>query len=319
MRRLLFRLAAAGLGLVAAWLAAEALIVAQDRDLIAVRRLLYYQATEVQLYQPTDSGLLHYTPLPDSQLAPTTIGPTGLRNPTPPDDAEGPRILFGGGSTIFGVRVNDAETLPARLGHHLGASVWNLGASAYVEAQVLDRARIWLERLRDVDLVLVMITNPGRRPFLSGDMTERRALRARLWRDPGFADENLPPPWGPERRALQHRLLLVSPAWRYFSAVRAGQLSEDDPLWDPTAARTLAAEGLRRAAAERGVKVVFVDYPRNVLPCEGCWRGDAVVDLLRPGLTMADTDLHPPAAVLDAHAATLASKLRAAGLISTNR
>lgn len=320
-QRVALRLAAVCLGLAAAWLACEGLVLSQGRDLAAIRRVLYYQTTELALFTPTDAPLLHYTPRPGGALNQTTIGPTGLRNPTPPDDASGLRILFGGGSTVFGVQIRDAETLPARLAHHLGggAAVWNLGASAYVEAQVLERSRQWLEQLGDIDLILVMITNPGRRPVLGGAPMDRPTLRRHLWHDPGFTEENLPPPWGLRPGGLHRMLLRRSPTWRYVTAVQAGQLSPDAPQWDPSVARDLAAARLREAAQAHGATVVYVEYPRNALPCPGCWRGDATVSLTRPGLRSADTDLHPPAAVLDAHAAALAEKLRAAGLISTNR
>lgn len=316
MRHLRNRLLALCLGLLLAWLIVEGVIVTQNRDVAAIQQALYYQSVQLQIHQPDPMLRLRYGLRPNSKMGESTIGETGLRNPTPPDDAEGPRILFGGGSTVFGSRIHDDETLPARLGHHLGgAAVWNLGVSAYVEAQVLDRCRQWLERLDDVDLIIVMITNPGRRPFLLDNPPDRRTLREALWHDPGFIEENLPPPWGESSRDLHSTLTRISPAWRYITAVRASQLPAASPLRLSHTARQLAAEQLRVAAAAADVPVVYVHYPRHNLLCEGCWRGDLELNLERPGLTPQDGDLHPPAHVLDAHAQVLAQQLKDSGIL----
>jgi hypothetical protein len=319
-RRLAFAATSLLLGLLMAAALVDLLVYSQDLDLAAIRRVLYYQSVELPLHKPEPRSTLHYRLQPDQHFGLATISSSGLRNPVPSPTADGPRILFAGGSTIFGVRVRDEETLPARLQHHLGdnAAVWNLGVSAYVEAQVLEISRQWLDRIEGIDLILIMITNPGRRPFLGGEPLSRSELRWQLQNDPGFADENLPSTWD-WSEPMHATLLSTSAVWRYITAVRASQLQQNDLRWDPTQARERAQEALREAAASAGARVIYVAYPRHGFPCPGCWRGDGTVSLERPGLTAAEHDLHPAAAVLDAHAAVLAERLRAGGLLSTNR
>lgn len=305
-----------GIGLAVAWMSVEAVVVATRLDVTAMQRTLYYQGVLLSLHQPDPDLRLRYRLRPSQSLGKVTIGTSGLRNPTPPDDAPGPRILFGGGSTIFGENVHDEETLPARLSHHLGgAAVWNLGVSAYVESQVLDLTRIWMNQLGSVDLAVVVITNPGRRPFLQGEPMDRATMLQHLSDDPGFSDENLPPPWGDTARGLHQGLLRLSPSWRYVTATRSGNLQRNHPMRDPSIARNLAAQALQDAAQAAGVPIVFVHYPGHRLPCDRCWRGDLELDLTRPGLSSQARDLHPPAAELDAHAAHLAAMLQESGLL----
>ena len=313
LRRLGFPAASILLGLAAAWLLAEAAVRVRDLDLHAVQKVLYYQTVDLALHEAVSSPLLHYALRPSSQLGAASVGATGLRNPTPPDDATGLRVLFGGGSTVYGTDVADHETLPARLSVHLGgAPVWNLGVSAYTEAQVLERARLWLDHLGNADLVLLMITNPGRRPVLGGAPYSREALETALFWDPGFIDENLPSPW-PLPGGVHTLLAQRSPVWRYISASRAAQLPPNAPQWNPQRARALAQEGLRDAAVAAEATVIYVHYPRHKLPCEGCWRGDAEINLARHQTPRSHRDLHPPVPALDAHAQAIAEALRAGG------
>lgn len=298
------------MGLVLAWATVEGVVAAGDRDVSAVQNALYYQGVRLELHEADPNPRVRYGLRPNSQSNGASIGPSGLRNPTPADNAPGPHILFGGGSTVYGSQVADTETIPARLSHHLGgAAVWNLGVSAYVEAQILERCRTWLERLETVDLILVMNTNPGRRPFLSSARPDRATLRQQLWSDPGFVDENLPPPWGSAARGLHEWLVRLSPMWRYLSAVQAARLPHAHALRTVDRARADAAESLRIAAAARGVPVVYVHYPGHRLPCDGCWRGDLELSLERAEQPAQARDLHPPPAILNDHSAALAALL----------
>ncbi|MCB9778697.1 MAG: SGNH/GDSL hydrolase family protein [Alphaproteobacteria bacterium] len=313
------------LGLLVAAGAGEAWVRGKQWDEQMVANALYYQSVLVGLHRVEDDAVLHYSLKPDQDQefggVRVRTGPRGLRAPEhalqPPADTL--RVLLAGASTVFGTGVGDEQTLPARLQAHLGpgAEVWNLGVSGYVELQMLRLARRHLAELPDVDLVVIVLTNRGRRPVLQSEPVVRESIDRYLALDPGYVPENLPAFIGGDPAPGWHRALLRGSAgWRYWTAWQATRHDAEPEKRQALDALLAEQALLRDEAAAAGVPVVYLTWPGHGQPCAGCWRGDVHLDWSTRPLPAGWTDLHPPAEILDGHAANLAAELAEAGVLS---
>ena len=323
-------------GVVIAVVAGELAVRLTRMDYVMLSRSLYYQNSNVDVYRVSDDPVLHFELAPGAvshgrgpwgNAWTCTIDEYGARGgPHALQPAEDTlRILFFGASTIFGANVDDRETLPARLELALGqrldgmpVEVWNFGNSGYVLAQLLRLARLKLRQIPQVDLLLLMNTNSGRRTFLGGEGALTRD-RARFFRqDPWCFPENFPPPPGmPDGLygALAHGAL-----YRYFvgwSWSRRHSPRGNNPYVDAvTRQEWIALEG---EAAAAGVPWVFAFYPRKnagstpYIPFsipDG--RG---LDLQRTSDDPLFYEIHPPPRYLAQHAEHLADLLLEQGIV----
>ncbi len=322
------------IGLVLATLLADRVVAHKALDVEMIAKVLYYQNADVPVHRVSDDPVLHYELVEGGRYEAlgregkyrSSVGVGGARGNTHPlDKADGVfRIAFFGGSTVYGHHVDDDETLPARLEAHLGEGfeVWNYGTSAYVQSQMMRKARLVLQEVPEVDLLVLMITNSGRRAFLH---TEDPAVQARyvemLDEDPYAWLENFPRPWidglTPEQATrLHYTLLKHSAIWRYVQAYELGQRRAHVTNKYAKALATVEREALHIEAAAAGVELVYAGYPGSAenptRPPPGV-EADQAVDLWLPGQPATFYEIHPPASVLDGHAARLAELLREAG------
>jgi hypothetical protein len=338
MRRLLARLLLAAAALLAALLLVEAGVRLTRIDGAMMSRTLYYQGGRLPLHQVVDDPDLLYTLRPGArdEMVPYQGDPCAIRIDSM--GARGPqrealpragatRILFFGASTIFGVGVCDDQTLPAALERALDQrrpgphEVLNFGTSAYTGSQVVHRARVELARVEGVDLLVLLPTNVGRRPFLDGEEQQKldyyRFFRADpiLWLENFYRER----PWPGLSLRVTNRLhwgwLRASALYRY-AAIRGIPSDRTNMGWNPYVAERAAreAEQLEAEAAARGVAVVYVLYPQTDSQRPGFRErtypfGSAWIGLDRPGLEAGDLDLHPTAPRLAAHAEILAERL----------
>jgi len=303
----------------------------QGRDTALVAKVLYYQNGDPMVHRASQDPVLHYELRPGARYqAPgpprpytVTIGDQGQRAPLHPlpKPPGAVRILFLGGSTVYGAALDDQETLPARLeaalDQRLGAGrveVWNFGTSAYTRTQQSRLGTRKLEEVPGFDLVLTMVTNRGRRAFLP-TQAQGGGFWPYLAADPDAWLENFPPPQtGPlaGRPVLHLQLLRHSALYRVDRARRVGLDREppDNPWAEDAAQREALA--LKAAGGARGVPVAYILYPQRGhggTPSIDPALGDTILNLERPGLTDPMYEIHPPAWVLDAHAQALADGL----------
>ena len=323
-------------GLVLAVLLADWSVAREGLDVEMIAKVLYYQNADVGVHLVSDDPVLHYELAEGASLEglgregkyQSSIGIGGARGNAHPLDkpASVTRIAFFGGSTVYGHHVDDDETLPARLEHHLGDGfeVWNYGTSAYVQSQMMRKARKVLTEVPDVDLLVMMITNAGRRAFLhSEDPAVQRRYVEMLDEDPYAWLENFPTPkthrFTPDTATrLHYGLLKHSAIWRYVSAWDLGQRR---PHHNSRYARALAAEeraALHVEAEAAGVPIVYAGYPSSpkgpVTPPPGVPE-DISVDLWRADQPNAFYEIHPPAMFLDQHGERLAELLVEKGFV----
>ncbi len=312
-----------------------------DRDMLL--KTLYYQGGRVILHQVSDDPALLYTLRPGAHMSihsrsgrdcSIDINQQGARGPElelfrPADTV---RILFFGASTVFGVAACDDETLPARLGTALDLlqparkhQVWNFGTGAYTTSQVIRRAIVELAHIPQVDMVLLLPTNVGRRAFLDGPEDQRAAYPAFFRRDPSLWLENYyleraAPGLDLARTNQVHGLLLrTSALYRYVTMSRIPP-DRDNMAANIYVAQRAAQEALQleEQARQNGTTVLWVLYPQpnsqepgfqeNHYPFGSRW-----LNLHRQGLCQEDMDLHPPASSLRGHAEYLAQLLLEGG------
>lgn len=323
MKRSLARAALLLLGLTVPGLAGELWLRRAGLADQATRDALYYQAVDLPLHLASEDPELHYTLRPGARASgqgpygpfQVTVGPDGDRGPSAPGERE---VWVFGASTVFGVGVSDDETLPAALGRALSERLGqrvrarNFGVSAYVLPQMATLAARKLEALPPPELIVVVHTNPGRRPFLlNAELDPLRAFDA----SPEHWLENLPAT-GRVPEALHLLLLQRSAIYRLWRARQAHEAEGDAP--DGPAVRRVTEAALARLEAEagaRGVAVAWVLYPDGPRPrgAPSALQQRDPIDLRRPDQPRAFYDLHPPAEWLTAHAKALAEALLSRG------
>lgn len=291
-------------------------------DTQLMNKALYYQTVELEAHTPVDDAQLLYA------LRPNTVhggeGPWGVRDVR--INAQGarseafaverlpktPRILFFGGSTLYGAGVGNRQTLPAQLQQRLrqqapSTEVWNFGVCAYNTAQSARLAQLKLDELSP-DLVLLLITNTGRRAFMGGP-SYRDADKSAYFKDNPFLYlENFPPTQlseGPHLSGMKYSAL-------YRSAVAWARVYTDPDTTYADRADQLQVDALEAAAAAAGVPVIYVLSPSRGseigaqdlgLPAER-W-----IDLNIAGRGGEYTEAHPPPKILAEYAQTIAAAL----------
>lgn len=333
MARAGLALAGTALGLAATVVIADRVVAHRGMDAAMIGKVLYYQNADVPVHRISDDAVLHYELAPGGTIQATgqfgpyasSIGPHAARSHHELAKPDGTfRIAMFGGSTVYGHHVSDDATIPARLEHYLGpdVEVWNFGTSAYVQTQMMRRARNALRDVPDIDLVVIMITNAGRRAFLqTDDPADIARYLEMLDEDPYGWLENFPTPTlsglsTDQATRLHYGLMKSSAIWRYLRAVELGQTRQEVRNSYTNAQAAEERTALLSEAAERGVPVVFAQYPGNANNPIGAPQGvDAsqVVQLWLPDQPRGFYEIHPPPGFLDGHAERLAQLLVEAG------
>lgn len=237
------------------------------------------------------------------------------------------RIVMLGGSTTYGFKTLDDETLPARLEQVLAAhapvfrsfEVLNFGRCAYVMTQV-ERLGESVLATYTPDLLVVQVYNAGRRPFLAGPGFAPVDFTPWLDDDDTILENFDAPPGVP--RALHASLVrrvvtwrTAAALWRRWTAPKYGMNAASD--YADLLGRRAAAR-LVEAARAKHVPIVFVTLPGTRTPPSMIGDGLREADLIRlhqPGREPAFYDVHPPPAVLAEWATSLADELARRGLV----
>jgi hypothetical protein len=310
----------AGLGLAVG--ASEAIVRILGIDTQLVDKALYYQTVELEVHTPVDDAELLYA------LRPNTVhggeGPWGVRDVRinrhgarspdfPLDKPIGTRrVLFFGGSTLYGSGVGNRQTLPAQLQRRLSSpasatEVWNFGACAYNTAQSARLASLKLSSL-DADLVLLLITNTGRRAFMGGPVYQGADKSAYFRENPYLYLENFPP----SRFSDATHLTLMKHSALFRSAAAWARVYTDPDTTYADIADRRQIDALEAAAEAEGVPVIYVLSPSRgseIGPADLGLPASRWIDLSIPGRGGDYTEAHPPPAVLAEYAQTIAQAL----------
>jgi len=313
-------------GLMLAVAASEGIVRALGIDAQLMNKALYYQTVEIEAHTPVDDPVLLYALRPSTVhggegpwgVRDVRINALGARSPEYPAKkrAGTTRVLFFGGSTLYGAGVGNRDTLPARLelqlrAHTPGTEVWNFGACAYNTAQ---SARLATQRMADLDpdLVLLLITNTGRRAFMGGPAHEGADKSHYFEENPFLYLENFPP----TRLSEGTHLTLMRHSALFRSYVAWARVYTDPDTTYSDIADRRQIDALEAAAAQAGIPVIYVLSPsrgseigpRDLGLTEHRW-----IDLHIPGRAGDYTEAHPPPAVLQEYATTISQALGALG------
>ena len=303
-------------------MASEGIVRALGIDSQLMNQALYYQTVEIEVHTPVDDPQLLYALKPNATHG--GEGPWGIRdvriNSHGARAAEYPtkktpgtkRILFFGGSTLYGAGVGNRDTTPAALerilrADHLATEVWNFGACAYNTAQ---SARLATLKLRDLDpdLILILITNTGRRAFMGGPTHQSDDKSAYFDQNPWLYLENLPPTRLSE--PYHWALLQHSALYRSYAAW-ARVYTDPDTTYADVADRE-QVDALEAAAAQARVPVVYVLSPSRgseIGPDDFGLDAQRWIDLNIPGRQGEYTEAHPSPSILAEYAQSIAASL----------
>ena len=337
---------------VATLILAECSVAVTGLDDLLVARSLYYQGSDLQAHRVSDTEGLLYELAPNTTFTShaawppgdpvrldygeaaldenggrrytVTINEHGVRGPSRPAlPAPGVfRVHFFGASTLYGAGVQDDETMAAYLEEALAEAlpsrtveVWNYGTSGYVLAQMAILAQRELVDHRP-DLIVVLHTNNGRRPFLE-EQPKRTDYSAVFARSPDLWREN----FLPQCRQWPQDFTRWMPRSALVRAVTAALVR--DMIWTcpPDGDERRHAEGKRllQTARDAGIGIVWV-----AAPGEPANQRDSVFWELPEeqfySLQLHDQepvfyDAHPTPRILQQHALRLAAELRARGLL----
>jgi len=316
------------LGLVAALGLSEGIVRVLGIDLQLMNKALYYQTVELEVHTPVEDPVLLYTLKPDAQhggvgpwgIRDIRINAQGARSPDYPVEktVDAQRVLFFGGSTLFGAGVGNKDTIPSALERilrkdHPTTEVWNFGACAYNTTQSARLAEIQLQAL-DPDLILMLVTNTGRRAFMGGPEHEGRDKTAYFDANPWLYLENFPTSTIDESThwwLLRHLAL-----YRSYAAWARVYVNPDTTMADQADRAQVAS--LESAAAAAGVPVVYVLSPSRgseigpealgILPQR--W-----IDLYVPGREGEYSEAHPSPIILAEYAQTISEALKDRGYV----
>jgi hypothetical protein len=302
-------------------------------------RSLYYQDSNAFAYEPVARGSIRYQPRTGSfhEQSPSSghygdltrafdmrFDSLHARGPErSPERRPGLfRVLFVGGSTVFGHGVHDDETLThyleAALTRALGpdrpVEVWNFGRQAYVLRQSVELAEEIVPVLQP-DLILIHDYNRGRRPFLPGSVEAWAAeagqsTAAWLASQPEVVLENwgVPAPLEP----IHLGLMRVSALWRSLAGgARLGGGPNHSPWADERSCRAFAAARAEWHVAGQAWAVVTVpgEEPRCLVEPR------RFLDLSQPGRGRDYQDCHPAPAILEEWADSLATMILERGFV----
>ncbi|MBI5622570.1 MAG: tetratricopeptide repeat protein [Elusimicrobia bacterium] len=294
----------------------DLVILAAGLDKRLLAPLLYYQHDQLDLHAPSQDPvrIFELRPGAKTQGGQTyTVNSLGFRDqersPAKPKGVR--RIVVLGGSTTFGVGVDDPETFPARLQRLLDKShpdrfeVWNAGLPAYVLSQEVSLAKEIVERYAP-DLLVFQYMNRGRRAFLiSQDPWPY------LDRDPGLWLENLRflPSGSLARWLCRHWAFLRSAV---IGLNRLPSVPSNNPFYDDERANVAAFERFNRTVGQR-IPMVFLALDTEA-PADLSTAGAPIISLYAeenlPGLPLAELfPPHPPSCAFDWYAEVLAARL----------
>ncbi|HDH96518.1 MAG TPA: hypothetical protein ENF73_02170 [Proteobacteria bacterium] len=248
--------------ILAGLLIAEGIVRVFKFDWRYIKRLLYYQMVDLDVFQPDPRFALFYRLKPNSKgrydgiydKHLVTVNSLGFRGREySVEKPEGVfRIICLGGSNVYGFLVDDSQTWPAQLEAELNFNlpqrkfeVWNLGACAYVGCQMAILAREAAERY-DPDLVILALSNQGSTAFLNGSDVEWYFKRYPILWHLLFSEESLdfiPKPHYGLKLALAQR----SSLFRLLVLARAElkgidmnwQASKSSHYWESMSIRTI--------------------------------------------------------------------------------
>jgi len=251
----------------------------------------------------------------------------GTRGPSYP--AEKPdgvfRVHFFGASTLYGAGVHNNETMAWYLEEALRESdpgrdweVWNYGTSGYVLSQMAILAR---RELVDhaPDLIIVLHTNNGRRPFFEGleDGNRRKDFSPFFEASPELWRENFMPQCEEKPRDLTRFM-------PHSALVRAGVVAlVRDRLWDcppdGDERRHVETMALIADGAARDIGLLWVAAAGEPPNSRDSIHPDLTVELFW-SLQLEEQepvfyDGHPTPRILRQHAYRLAAELRKRGLV----
>ncbi|MEI8012126.1 MAG: hypothetical protein WCI27_06565 [Candidatus Omnitrophota bacterium] len=170
-------------------LGSEIVLFYTGADIAVLRKFLYFQRAEIQLFQPSRNADRLYELKPgvsfefdhvsskETKYSDRLVSVNGLgfRGKTllkiKPKGVF--RIAVFGGSNTQGALVSDNDTYPADMQKIFDkiypgkVEVWNAGLYAYVLSQDIAYAEYFINEF-DPDLIIIQHTNEGRRPFLFG-------------------------------------------------------------------------------------------------------------------------------------------------------
>jgi len=312
-RKVIFRLLAIALVFCAGLIVAETIIRLFAFDWQLMRKLLYYQEMDAELFRPVDDPLVLFEPDPgtrtgDGRASINQLGYRGAEIPLqkPPETT---RIVCLGGSNVYGAGLTDDETWPARLEQALNRSgagsykVLNGGVPSYVGVQMAHAARIALDR-HEPDLIIMALSNFGSPAFLlEQEIAPLFRSHPEMWSLLFYAD------WRgsfAEYPKLKRALLSHVCLYRYaYGAAMARQganwaLNPQFMEINITAVREAVTE-----IQEKKVKSCFFLYPglsRDDVEDYLAGMDAPVVDLPGDGLPTEYRDIHPPAHVMEWYA-----------------
>jgi len=281
------RLAALGIGLLLAPVAAETAVRASGVEADWLGDLAYFNSVDPAVHRVSDDPDLVFELTPGASASydveaaeeaeqawwsnPRVVTINDLGHRDPPRVAAKPagtfRVVCLGGSNTYGAAVSDALTWPAALEAELNARLgrpaeaWNLGVSAYVTRQKLGMARRALARY-DPDLLVFQMSNTGPRNVLSGEPAATlEAFRA----DPRLYRETLL--YAPEGPARWFDAFTLGRVWVMFKNRRV-RVDDSGKYGAPLVELDEAAE--RRAEREFRAFLAEVAVPVVVVyPAEG--------------------------------------------------
>ncbi len=308
-----------GLGLLVATVLADVIVSGFGVDGRLMSHALYYQTVEIEVHQPVDDPQMLYGLRPGSRLGgegpwgirEVSVNKWGARAPDYPQERRDGigRILVFGGSTLYGAGVGNRDTTPAQLERILNkeqrTEVWNFGVCAFNTGQAARLAAIKLAQLKP-DLIILMITNTGRRAFMGGPVYQQADNRHYFSANPFLYLENFPPTRLAEGTHLS--LLEWSALYRSYSAWQR-VYTDPDTTYADRADRKLVAD-LEAAAAAEGVPVLYVLSPSRgseIGPTDLGVPADRWLDLNEPGREADYSQAHPAPAILREYAERIAA------------
>jgi hypothetical protein len=294
-----------------------------DIDTEVMNKALYYQTVEIEVHTPVDDPVLLYALQPGSRLG--GEGPWGLRTVSvnrfgarSPSytEAKTPgtrRTLVFGGSTLYGAGVSNHQTTPGVMDALLGDrhEVWNFGVCAYNTAQSARLANRMLRSLKP-ELIVIMITNTGRRAFMGGPEHENDDKTKYFNNNPALYLENFPPTSVSE--PLHFFLIQHSALYRTWAGTERLKTNPDTTYADK-ADRTQVAL-LEEAAAELGVDVLYVLSPSRGSEIGAGNMGvpsNRWIDLNQRGREADYSQAHPSPAVLAEYAQAIVNEMKERG------
>lgn len=292
-------------------------------DTEVMNKALYYQTVEIEVHTPVEDPVLLYSLQPGSRLGgegpwglrTVSVNRFGARSPSyteakPPGTR---RTLVFGGSTLYGAGVSNHQTTPGVMDALLGErhEVWNFGVCAYNTAQSARLANRMLRSLNP-ELVVIMITNTGRRAFMGGPEHENDDKSKYFDENPALYLENFPPTILSE--PIHLFFIRHSALYRTWSGTERLKTDPDTTYADKADKTQVAL--LEEAASELGVDVLYVLSPSRgseIGPQHMGVPSNRWIDLNQRGREAEFSQAHPSPTVLAEYGRTIVSEMKVRG------